>query len=1110
MERAMISSSRVRRRRILFLLALVLLAGSIPGIGQTATSTTATGPAGKPVTTDATNIEPTAEAVNNQLKRVQNVPNLKDEDRAELVKLYQQALERIQAGDFWAGRIKFYEKIRADAPTLLTQAKAKLAEPVVRHAPAVPPGTTLARLEQKLTDLQAEASSARKQLKEMESDTNLMTPTRRMELSRRISEFQQKADDLRRRQKADPDPAEHQEFRIARRTLLRCERRAVQNQLEALEKELLSFDVRKDLRKAQYELAARQAAEAEQNIKFWQDLVNARRKTEAAQAAELARREAAQAQPEVRAVAKVNAELAEERTRPDGPVTQVETLAPEIKALNTTLTQVINRQENVRKKVESIGLTNSISLLFRKERLNLPSAHALQRRIRLREPKIAAVLTRVTQLEDDLETLRDLDARVNEVLIALPSSVDPAHRLEVDQTVRDLFKTRVDLLESLIGDYNRCLDQLVVVNGLETQLVRKTTEFNVYIDENIFWFRSADSLFVSALPGQAWRSVRSFAHRDEWARILDGLGWDVRKNPLPNVLALAVVVTLVVFRCRRRVDSDVPATEHDKSLAFAGTLKALIQTLLRAGVWPALVFFVVWRLDHFPQASEFTKSVIAGLYVVALLFLTLEILRQICLPQALAERHFKWKPQSALLVRRNLRWLLPVALPAVFLFAAVEWGTDEVAKSSLGRLAFILLMIGVAFFTYRVLGPVRRSLQQSLSGAWAGWAAWTQHVWFPLAVAIPLALALAAIFGYYYSAVELARRLLMTAWLVLALLILREVLVRWVLLAHYNLAARRAARSSEPNMPRPEPEMSVLSISAQARKLLDSFIFLFLVLGLWLIWSDVLPALAVLKKVNLWTFDLIDLILTVVIVAMTFVAARNIPGLLEITVLARMPLDAGLRFAITKVSRYLLIIVGLSLALDTLGFGWSRIQMLVAAMTVGLSFGLQEIFANFVSGLIILFERPMRVGDIVTVGTVSGTVTRIQIRATTILDSDRKELIVPNKAFITDRVINWTLSDRILRLTIPVTITYGSDPDRARQLLLQVAGENPKVIKEPLPDAVFSGFGDNGMHFELAVFTTVDHFETLRHELNTAINHAFPGGKYPFTHPVTEPPSTKP
>lgn len=202
----------------------------------------------------------------------------------------------------------------------------------------------------------------------------------------------------------------------------------------------------------------------------------------------------------------------------------------------------------------------------------------------------------------------------------------------------------------------------------------------------------------------------------------------------------------------------------------------------------------------------------------------------------------------------------------------------------------------------------------------------------------------------------------------------------------------------------------------------------------------------------------------------TWIATRNLPGLMEIVLLQRLPLDTGSRYAISTILRYLLILIGVMIAFSAVGIGWSKMQWLAAALTFGLAFGLQEIFANFISGLILLMERPMRVGDIVTVGDVSGTVTRIRMRATTILDFARKELVVPNKEFITGRIVNWTLSDPVLRLDLNVGIAYGSDIAKARRTLMKIARANKNVLDDPSPQVVFMGFGDSTLNFQLRLF----------------------------------------
>jgi potassium efflux system protein len=323
-------------------------------------------------------------------------------------------------------------------------------------------------------------------------------------------------------------------------------------------------------------------------------------------------------------------------------------------------------------------------------------------------------------------------------------------------------------------------------------------------------------------------------------------------------------------------------------------------------------------------------------------------------------------------------------------------------------------------------------------------------------------------------------------------------------------------------------EIEAERTAAQIRYLLRYAVAALLLVGGYWIWSDVTPALGVLDEVQLWSryvdvqesvpdadgtlrilttqkevaTTLKHALLAVVIVIVGFVLARNVPALLEILVLEHVPCDKGQRYAAGMILRYLITMTGVMIACREMGLTWSSIQWLAAAMTVGLGFGLQEIFANLVSGLIILFERPVRVGDLVTAGGVTGRVTRMQIRATTITDFDRRELIVPNKKFITDDVMNWTLSDNVNRVVIEVGIAYGSDTARARQLLLRVAQRNPLVLKDPAPSATFDKFAASSLNLTLRCFLPdLDNRLAVIHDLHSAIDREFRQAKIEIAFP---------
>jgi potassium efflux system protein len=196
-------------------------------------------------------------------------------------------------------------------------------------------------------------------------------------------------------------------------------------------------------------------------------------------------------------------------------------------------------------------------------------------------------------------------------------------------------------------------------------------------------------------------------------------------------------------------------------------------------------------------------------------------------------------------------------------------------------------------------------------------------------------------------------------------------------------------------------------------------------------------------------------------------------------------------YAIKVVAQYALAAAGIVVASDILGIGWSDVQWLIAALGVGLGFGLQEIFANFISGLIVLAERPIRIGDVVTVGDVSGTVARIRARATTVIDFDNKEVLIPNKSFITDRVINWTLSNQTTRLLLKIGVPAGTDVALAQRVMLGAVQRNPDVLRVPTPSVLLTAVGASSLDFEIHAF--VGSFEKrlpVQHELNLAVDGA--------------------
>jgi small-conductance mechanosensitive channel len=240
------------------------------------------------------------------------------------------------------------------------------------------------------------------------------------------------------------------------------------------------------------------------------------------------------------------------------------------------------------------------------------------------------------------------------------------------------------------------------------------------------------------------------------------------------------------------------------------------------------------------------------------------------------------------------------------------------------------------------------------------------------------------------------------------------------------------------------------------------------------------------------TISLGDVLAFVVTVALAFLASRFVRFALEEDIYPRLLLARGLPYALSVLVHYAILLLGFLFAAAALGVDMNRVTFLTGAFGVGVGFGLQSVVNNFVSGIILLLERPIQVGDVVQLGDLEGIVRRIGIRSTTVRTWPGAEVIVPNATFISDRVTNWTLSDRRRRIDLPIGVSYGADPERVLDLLRATALTVPGVIPEPAPLALFRDFGDSTLDFEIRAWT--DRFEDwliIKSRLGVAVNAAF-------------------
>ncbi len=243
------------------------------------------------------------------------------------------------------------------------------------------------------------------------------------------------------------------------------------------------------------------------------------------------------------------------------------------------------------------------------------------------------------------------------------------------------------------------------------------------------------------------------------------------------------------------------------------------------------------------------------------------------------------------------------------------------------------------------------------------------------------------------------------------------------------------------------------------------------------------------------------LIVFVLTLFITAVVARKARRLLELYFLRRLPVEAGAQYAVASLTQYGLWVIGLLVALKILNINLTAIAVVAGALGVGIGFGLQNVVANFVCGLVLLVERPIRVSDRITMEGVEGNVRAVNFRSTLIVTNDNISVIVPNSEFINGKVINWSIGDPKVRIHVPVGVAYGSNLETVTKALLKVAAETEGVLKQPAPEVRFLEFGNSSLNMELLVWTVdaAQHF-LLRSRLNFAIDAAFrrEGVEVPF------------
>jgi potassium efflux system protein len=630
----------------------------------------------------------------------------------------------------------------------------------------------------------------------------------------------------------------------------------------------------------------------------------------------------------------------------------------------------------------------------------------------------------------------------------------------------ETLQARRELLRSIISIESDVIDMLSELQDNYEEYEQTIAEYKRFLDPLVLWLPSGSRL---------WKT--DFTQIPEEIAVLLQAGADIEVALQPRffgfmLLALILLLFSAQLRDYQHRQNEMISRPREASIYF--TARALVATALRALPAALMVAALASLFSSDKHILSVALSIV--LYSVAAWLFTAKLLGILCETDGVARKHFQWTNQLCDRLTLETNWFLRWLLPALALSAVLYrlYGTAPL----LGRLAMLALTLWIALHIAHALVRAAKGGGRAILSSF--------NARFELVLALFFfAASIGVVFGLRLSVIFTINTVLDTLQAGIALAIGYSFLLHWLKLARRRLRFEELLRAREAQAEQPLSEMGAVEeekenladLGEETRQLLNAAAIVVAASVLYFLWAPILPVFDAMSAITLWTSTIMVegqtiihrttlaiVVFAVLLIGVTIYAARKLPALVELVLRSRTDVSAGTRYTVSTLLNYIILGVGILVALSRLGLDWSKLQWLVAALGVGIGFGLQEIVANFICGLIILFERPLSVGDLITVGDQDGVVTRIRIRATTIRDWDNKELVIPNKEIITGRLLNWSLTDTRLRLTLPVGVAYGSDAVLALKILAETVADDDRVLADPAPSIIFSDFGDSALN----------------------------------------------
>lgn len=917
-------------------------------------------------------------------------------------------------------------------------------------------------------------------------------------------------------QLAKPAPANESPIESSARELLAKARiEGLKATVARLTQEESAYIATSELLPLEQALLDRQVERLGQEARLLQEAIATKQSEKARETTAALQRTTSEVPQRLRQLAKMNLELAQMQSRLLSESSEAQATR---EAVEAAVEEVKSELKTSESRVEAVGLTDALGLMFRERRQDFEALRYQYRPKDGLKEQIQKYQIDSFRLEDELDYIKQDLSDVQAPEVDWESEEIDWTKLTAADARWVILRKRQKLIDETLETQNDVLQTVLINDTHRRQLTLEIERFNVFVDTHLFWTRSAPAFSLAEL-NSAPATLGWMTNPVNW----NGLGRQMLGaagfRPLQSLALVLLVLAMLYARPRfRRTIAAEGKEAHRFSAQYRSTFHALAATIGAAAAWP--VFFAVlgFLCMSSSTGNPFVQGIGYAFGATALFVASRELLKEVCRNEGLAEAHFGWGDEMREYLKRHLRWYTLLGGLAIFSLVLYHEHPDTMVRTFSTRVSTTLLFLITAVFHHVMLrkrSPIYAELVRSNPDSVI--YRWQKLLWVVF-VSLPLIFGLMSLSGYLETTYRLVRSMQSTFFLLVIVVVVLGLISRWLTLQRRDITRRNAYEARERRLAagnesetstvaneagivlEDETQMDLPKLGHQARQTAFVLASLVAIVGLAFIWSDLVPAVAYFDEIELWSVgtgenienvSLRDLVYSLLLVIALFFAVRNFPSVLELLVLSRTKLDGGARYAITTLFRYVLIVAGGFILLNLLSLPYHQLGWLVAAASVGLGFGLQEVVANFVSGVILLLERPVRIGDVVTIDGTTGIVSRIQMRATTVTNWDRKELIIPNKDLITQKILNWSLSNVVNRLTINIGVAYGSDVDLVRKILTDVVTNHPEVLDDPPPLINFETFGDSSLNFVVRFFLPkLDNRIEVTHQMNTAISEA--------------------